>query len=153
MPEKHDSAFTRGLRRLFAAPIATLLSLLGIGVLLALPAGGYLLYGHLAQLMQGTTATPVLTAFLPVGAERKVALAVEQKLRALPGVAKTRLLPREDTLARMKASGTGGLTDALAVLPNNPFPDAIVVTPADDDPATLETLGTTVRQWREVEHV
>lgn len=153
MPEKHDSAFARGLRRLFAAPFATLLSILGIGVLLALPAGGYLLSSHLAALLQGSTATPELTAFLPVGADRKVAIAVEQKLKALPGVAKTRLLRREDTLARMKASNASGLADAIAVLPNNPFPDAIIVTPADDDPTTLETLGATLRQWREVEHV
>ncbi|NWG30625.1 MAG: hypothetical protein HXY29_03915 [Rhodocyclaceae bacterium] len=148
-----ESALKRALRRLFAAPIATLLSGFGIGVLLALPAAGYLLLGHLAGLAQGAAATPELTAFLPVGAERKTALAVEQKLKVLPGVAKTRLLAREDTLARMKASGAGGLADALAVLPANPFPDAIVVTPADDEPATLESLAATVRQWREVEHV
>ncbi|MDI6750673.1 MAG: cell division protein FtsX [Pseudomonadota bacterium] len=141
------------LRRLFAAPVDTLLAMLGIGVLCALPVGGYLLLTPLASLAQRTAAAPELTVFLPVAAERKASLAVEERLKALPGVAKTRLLKREDTLTRMKTKGTGGLADAIAVLPDNPFPDAIVVTPTDDDPATLDALAATVRQWREIEHV
>ncbi|WP_126443761.1 cell division protein FtsX [Sulfuricystis multivorans] len=137
--------------RLFAASFDTLLSMLGIGVLLALPSLGYLLFKPVALLMQGVAPSPELTVFLPVSVERKAALILEQKLKAQPGVAKTRLIPREDTLARMK--GAGGLADALAVLPDNPFSDAIVVTPADDDPATLEALAATLRQWREIEHL
>ncbi len=89
--------------------------------------------------------------FLAVDAERRAAQAVEARLKALPEVGKTQLLAREDTLARMKASG--GLADAIGVLPKNPFPDAIIVTPADDAPAALEQLAATVRQWRDVEHV
>lgn len=153
MSGKNSSAFAQGLRWLMTARWETLSSTLGIGVLLVLPAGGYMLSSHLAALMQGATVTPELTAFLPVGADRTVAFAVEQKLKALPAVAKTRLLPREDTLARMRASGTSGLADAIAILPGNPFPDAIVVTPTDDEPTTLEALAGTVRQWREVEYV
>lgn len=147
----HRRAFLLALRRLTATPLNTLLAVLGIGIALALPAGGYLLLTQVATLAQGATATPQLTVFLAVDAERKTALAVEARLKGQAGVAKTQLLAREDTLARMKASE--GLADVIGALPKNPFPDAIVVTPADDTPAAIEQLATTVRQWREAEHV
>lgn len=147
----HWNAFQRALSRLTAAPLNTLLALLGIGVALALPAGGHLLLSHLGSLTRDASPHPQMTLFLTLQAERKLAQAVELRLQGLPGVARTQLLPREDTLARMKANA--GLADAIAVLPKNPFPDAIIVTLADDTPAAFERLATTVRQWREVEHV
>jgi len=149
-------ALLLALRRLAAAPLNTLLSILGIGIALALPAGGYVLLGHVAQLAQGSSATPQLTVFLAGDTERRAAQAVEARLKALPEVGKTQLLAREDTLARMKSADGGGLADVIGALPKNPFPDAIVVTPADDAPAAIDTLAATLRnarEWREVEHV
>lgn len=142
------------VRRLVATPLNTLLSMLGIGIALALPAAGYVVLGHVTKLAQGASATPQLTVFLPVDADRKAAQAVEARLKALPAVAKTQLLVREDTLARMKAAGN--LADVIGALPKNPFPDALVVTPADDAPEAIDTLAATLRnakEWREVEHV
>lgn len=147
----HRNALLQALQRLLAAPVNTLLSLLGIGIALALPAGGYLLLTQVAGLSQGAAATPQITLFLPVAAERKAAEAVAARLKARPDIARTQLLMREDTLARMK--GAEGLGDAIATLPQNPFPDAIVATPADDSPATMEALARELRQWKEVEHV
>lgn len=147
----HGNACRLALRRLAAAPLNTLLSVLGIGIALALPAAVYLMLAHAGTLAQGRPATPQLTVFLAIDADRKAAQAVAAKLKAEPAVAGTELLAREETLARMKASG--GLADAIGVLPKNPFPDAIVVTPADDAPAALEQLAATVRQWPDVEHV
>lgn len=146
----HWNALRLALRRLAAAPLNTLLAALGIGIALALPAGGALLLNHVTALTHGVPATPQLTAFLAVEAERKTALATETRIGNLPGVARTQLLAREDTLARMRS---GALADAIGVLPRNPFPDAIVVTPDDNQPAAIERLATTLRQWKEIEHV
>lgn len=147
----HWNACALALARLAGAPVNTLLALLGLGIALALPAGGHLLLGQVAALAPGAKATPQLTVFLAVEAERPAAQALEARLRAQPGVARTQLLPREETLARMRTDA--GLAEVIAALPKNPFPDAIVVTPADEAPATLEGLAATVRQWREAEHV
>jgi cell division transport system permease protein len=147
----HWKACQLALTRLAAAPLNTLLSVLGIGIALALPGAGQQMLTHVAALTQNASATPQLTVFLNVDAERKTTQATEARLKGLPEVGKTQLLAREDTLARMKK--TEGLADVIVALPKNPFPDAIVVTPADDVPATIERLATTVRQWREVEHV
>lgn len=147
----HGKAFRLALRRLLASPVNTLLSIVGIGVALALPAGGQLLLDHVAALGRGASATPQVTVFMAVDAERKTAQSVEARLKDRGDVARTQLLAREDTLARMKKAD--GLADAIAALPHNPFPDAIVVTPASDDPAALEKLAQEARGWRQVEHV
>lgn len=147
----HAKACLLALRRLAVAPLNTLLSVLGIGIALALPAGGQLLLDHVAAMSRGAAATPQLTVFMAVDAERKVAQAVEARLKDRGDVAKTQLLAREDTLVRMKAAE--GLADAIAALPQNPFPDAVVVTPASDDPAVLEKIAGEVRGWRQIEHV
>ncbi len=146
-------AFVRALARLAAAPLDTLAAWLALGVLLALPVSGYLLLKPLTTWLEEAGIRPKLTVFLSLATDRKTALAVEQRLQSLSDVAQTRFLPREDTLARLKAEGGASVAQAIAALPDNPFPDAIVVTPANTTPATLELLATTTRQWREVEHV
>lgn len=147
----HRKAFLLALRRLSASPLNTLLSILGIGIALALPAGGYLLLEHVSTLGRGAATAPQLTVFMAVDADRKAAQAIEARLKDRGDVATTKLLAREDTLLRMKKSAE--LADVIAALPKNPFPDAIVVQPASDDPAALEKIAAEARQWRGIEHV
>jgi cell division transport system permease protein len=147
----HWKACRLALGRLASAPFNTLLAVLGIGIALALPAGGQLLVEHVAALGRGAATTPQLTIFLAVAADRQAAKAIESRLKERGDVARTQLLAREETLARMKSGE--GLADVIAALPQNPFPDAIVVTPADDSPEAMEKLAREARQWPKVEHV
>lgn len=147
----HRNALLLALQRLLAAPLNTFLSLLGIGIALALPAGGYLLLAGLAGLTQGGATTPQMTVFMTIAAERKSAQAVEARLKERADVARVQLQTREETLARMKARE--GLGDVIAALPQNPFPDALVVTPSDDSPAAMEALASELRKAKDVEHV
>ncbi|MBS3936758.1 MAG: permease-like cell division protein FtsX, partial [Sulfuritalea sp.] len=152
---RHDeltrrSAFAIALRRL-ATSFDALLAMVGVGIALALPALGYWAHDRAAVPMQDGAVRPQITVFLAVEAEPGTTEAVEKRLKAIEIVGATRLLARADTLERMKTSG--GLAEAIAALPGNPFPDAIVITPADAAPAALEALVAQLRQWREVEHV
>lgn len=147
----HRKALLLALRRLAATPLNTLLAVLGIGIALALPVGGWLLVEHVAALGRGAAATPQLTIFLAVEADRQAAKAIESRLKERGDVARTELVTREETLSRMKAEQ--GLADVIAALPQNPFPDAVIVTPADDSPAAMEKLANEARQWPKVEHV
>lgn len=51
----------------------------------------------------------------------------------------------------MKANAD--LREVIDVLPDNPFPDAFIVTAIDDQPATLDSLVEEFRQWPQVAHV
>lgn len=148
---QHGHALLIALRRLAASPVNTLLSLVAIGVALALPAGGQMLLANALQLARSVSPTPQISLFMDLAADRAAAEAVGLRLSKHDGVRTARFVAREDTLARMRQSE--GLGEVIDALPRNPFPDAYVITPADDGPAAMEKLAAELRQWPKVEHV
>jgi cell division transport system permease protein len=84
-------------------------------------------------------------------ADRRAATEIGARLAQFGGVKQVQFLSREDTLARMKANP--GLRDVIEALPANPFPDAFIVTAADDSAVAMEKLAVEFRQWPKVEHV
>jgi len=147
----HTEAFALALRRLAAAPLNSLLSLLAIGIALALPAGGQMLLANAQQLAGSTASTPQISLFMAPGADARATEEIASRLKKFSNILTTEFISREKTLARMKSSQ--GLKDVIEALPGNPFPDAFVVTAADDRPETLEKLAAEFRQWPKVEHV
>ena len=147
----HREAALLALRRLAAAPVNSLLSLLAIGVALALPAGGQMLLANALHLASTTSAVPRISVFMATNADRRAATEIESRLGKHGAVKQVQFLPREETLARMKTNP--GLRDVIEALPGNPFPDAFVVTAADDSPEAMEKLAVEFRQWPKVEHV
>lgn len=151
---QHGKAIVWSLRRLTAAPMNTLLSLLAIGIALALPAGGQMLLSNALQIARnadGAGATPQISLFLSLDADRKTSEAIGASLKNHAGVRESQFVPRGDTLQRMQADKS--LAEVIAALPGNPFPDAFVVTPKNDQPAAMEQLRDEFRLWPKVEHV
>jgi len=139
------------LRRLVAAPINTLLSLLAIGVALALPAGGQMLLANTQRLAETSSAMPQISLFMATDASTQATKEIEARLKNFGGVKQVQFLPREKTLARLKTNE--GLRGVIEALSSNPFPDAFVVTASDNHPLALEKLAAEFRQWPKVEHV
>jgi cell division transport system permease protein len=148
---QHRLAFLLALRRLTGAPVNTLLSLLAIGIALALPAGGQMLLANALQAGSKLTPTPQISVFAEVGADKRAVQDIGARLKNIPGVKSIRFVSRDEALTRMKAGE--GLADVIDALPGNPFPDAYVVMPADERPATMEQLATEFRKLPRVEHV
>lgn len=147
----HREATLLATRRLAAAPVNSLLSLLAIGIALALPAGGQMLLANALQLAGTASAAPQISIFMAANAERQAAIDIESRLGKLGGVKQAQFVAREETLARMKTNS--GLRDVIEALPANPFPDAFVVTASDERPEAMEKLAAEFRQWPKVEHV
>ena len=146
------AAIALAFSRLWVAPVGSALALLAIGVVLALPAGTWLLVKNADRLVRGTApATPELTLFLAVDAEPAATDAVVQRLSAHGGVRTYRRVTREETLARLQAEE--GMREVLELLPNNPFSDAVIVVPRDESPQAIEALAAEARSWPRVEHV
>ncbi|MCX7175039.1 MAG: permease-like cell division protein FtsX [Proteobacteria bacterium] len=151
---QHGQALSWAVRRLGAAPVNTLLSLVAIGIALALPAGGQMLLGNALQLARsaGTdNATPQISLFLTLDADRKAADGIATRLKNLPNAKEVRFVSREEALKRMQAGQ--GLAEVIAALPKNPFPDAFVVKPRDESPAATESMREEISRWAKVEHV
>jgi len=97
------------------------------------------------------SALPQISIFMAANAERQATTELGARLGQTSGVTKVRFIAREETLARMKASA--GLREVIEALPANPFPDAFVVSVADESLPAMERLAVEIRQWPKVEHV
>lgn len=140
------------VRRLLATPVNTLLSLLAIGIALALPAGGQMLLANALQLAAANAAgAPQISLFVALDAPRQAADELNERLRRRDDIRQLRFVPREETLARMKAAE--GLGEVIDALPKNPFPDAFVIDPKNDAPAAMENLAQELKKLPRVEHV
>ena len=147
----HVAALHLALCRLAAAPLNTLLSVLAISVALALPAGGQMLLSNAVRVVRSAAPQPQLSVFMGVGVEEKATALVGERLRQHPKVASVEAISRDATLTRMKASA--GLKDVIEVLGRNPFPDAFVVTPRNDNAEAMESLAADLKKLPKVEHV
>ena len=149
---QHLRGLVWALRRLALSPLNTLLSLLAISVALALPAGGQLLLRNGMQIAKSASATPELSLFLSLDAERKHVDEIAARLKRHPGLKSFRYVARADTLKRFEARP--GFAEVISVLPGNPFPDAFVAVPRDDASAeTLEKLREEFKRWPKIEQV
>ena len=147
----HQRSAALAWRRIATTPVNSLLSLLAIGIALALPAGGQMLLSAVRHLAGTASATPQISVFMAVNADRAMANDVRSRLEQRPGVKQIQFLSREETLARMKSGA--GLRDVIEALASNPFPDAFVVGVRDERPEAMETLAAEFRKLTGVEHV
>lgn len=148
---QHGRALGWALSRLAAAPVNTLLSLLAVGIALALPAGGQMLLGNALQIVKNASAGPQISVFLSLDADRKAVAEIAARLHKKPQIKELRYVSRSEALKRFQARK--GLAEVLAALPSNPFPDAFVVIPRDRTPAAMDELRDEFSRWPKVEHV
>ncbi len=147
---QHLAALRDALRRLSAAPLNSLLSLLVIGVALTLPTAGWLTLDNLRKLTGDAPGVQQISIFLVLDAGKSEFADLESRLKeARPG--SWRFVSREEALKRLQASE--GMAEIIDSLPRNPLPDAFVVTPSDAQPEALEQLAKTFSAWPKVAHV
>ena len=149
---QHLNGLIWALRRLALSPINTLLSLLAISIALALPAGGQMLLRNGLQFAKGASATPELSLFLTLDADRKAVDEIAARLKGHSAVKNFRYVPRADTLKRFEARP--GFAEVISMLPGNPFPDAYIAVPRDESSAeALEKLREEFSRWPRIEQV
>jgi cell division transport system permease protein len=150
---RHLQALFGALGRLMRAPLATLLTLIVIGVALALPTGLAILVENLR------TATGDMENALDFTVHFKTATPIERvqqiakNARERPDIAKVTVRTADEALEEFKtASGFG---DALSALTDNPLPHHLVVRPAQSasGPTEIESMRRYFSAFPEVELV
>lgn len=147
---QHEAALASAFRRLLAAPLNTLLSLLVIGIALTLPGTGYVLLDNLRDLGNSASGVQQISLFMQLEATRKDVGEIESRLKAA-STGKWRFVPKEEALKRIKANE--GMAEIVASLPRNPLPDAFIVEPTNTGPEALEVLRKEMASWPKVAHV
>ena len=150
---RHLQAFFGAAGRLARAPLATLLTLIVIGVALALPAGLALLVNNLrvatGDLSNAVDFTVHFKLGTPIERVRQIAKSAGER----PGVDSVTVTTAEAALEEFKlASGFG---DALAALKDNPLPHHLTVKPSRNasGPTEVESLRRYFAAFPEVEIV
>ncbi len=150
---RHTQALLGALGRLARAPLATVLTLLVIGLALALPAALGMLVRNAesatGRLGRAVDMSVYLRSSVPI--ERARQLAIEA--RAVHGVARVQVISAAAGLRQFrKYSGFGAALDAL---PSNPLPNVlrVVPQPRSSGAVALEQLQRTFARWPEVSMV
>jgi cell division transport system permease protein len=148
---QHVRTFAATVARLARAPVASLLNIGVIGVALAMPVGFYVGLVTLQALARDFAASPQLSLYLALDADRGDVARIESLLKKHPGVRRFRHISREEALRELTARA--GLGDVIDGLGRNPLPDAFVIDAGDGTARSLETLRDEFRRWPGIEHV
>jgi cell division transport system permease protein len=148
--ERHAQALLGSLGRLARAPFATFLTIVVIGIALALPAALYVVVSNMRTVTAGLGETVQLSVYLRMSTTESEAKKAASAIAAQSGIQETEIVSPEEGLAEFrKLSGIG---DALKALPENPLPWLVKVRPAalHDSAAAVEGLAA---ELRKIEHV
>ncbi len=151
--ERHAQSLLGSLGRLARQPFATILTIVVIGIALALPAALYLAVANLRVVTAGLSDTVQLSVYLRMTTTAEEANKVKSALEARREIAESVLVSPEEGLAEFRA--LSGIGDALQALPENPLPWLIKVRPAppQDSAAAVEELAAELRKSEHVELV
>jgi cell division transport system permease protein len=150
---RHLQALFGALGRLARTPLASLLTLIVIGVALALPAGLALVVDNLRAATGDLGAAVDFTVHFKAGTPIERVQQIAASARARPGVASITVTTAAQALEEFKqASGFG---DALTALEDNPLPHHIVVrpSPSASGPTEIESMRRYFSAFPEVDIV
>ncbi len=132
------------------APLATLLTILVIGVAVAMPSGLYVLLSNLDRAAGGVKPQIELTLFLKSDVPESASKALATDLAKQPDVAGVVFISKTEGIRKLEAAG---LSDITAGLPENPLPDTLVLTPKETSPEALDTLYNRLTKLETVQQV
>jgi cell division transport system permease protein len=150
---RHVQALLGSVGRLSRAPVATLLTVMVVGLALALPLSLRLLVDN-TRAATGDLANAVdVSVYFKADVSLERAEQLRRNASERAGVATVTLLPADRALEEFREYS--GFGEALEALESNPLPHVLNVQPAPDasGPAQIEQLKRYFAAWPEVEIV
>jgi cell division transport system permease protein len=148
--DQHARCFASTLVKLARTPLGSIFNIMVIGIALCLPVGLYVLIDNLQVASGQLAAEPQISAYMALDASRAEIAQIETRLKQHARVQRYRFVPRDQALQELKQSS--GLADVIDSLPQNPLPDAYIVSAKDNTPQALESLREEIAQWPRVVH-
>lgn len=132
------------------APLATLLTILVIGVAVAMPSGLYVLLSNLDRAAGGVKPQIELTLFLKTDVPESTSKALAADLAKQSDIAGVVFISKTEGIRKLEAAG---LSDVTAGLPDNPLPDTLILTPQQTNPEALDALYNRLTKLDSVQQV
>ncbi len=138
--ERHLQTMVGSLGRLWQQPFAALLTVLVIGIALALPACLHVLVQNVRAASGGWNNALDVSVYMKQSASLADAKSVAERVKKRRDVAEVTVVPADDALAEFRRNS--GFGEALDALKDNPLPHALIVRPAETfrDSGHVETL-------------
>ncbi|HEX6997545.1 MAG TPA: permease-like cell division protein FtsX [Gammaproteobacteria bacterium] len=147
----HAQGLVSAAGRIARQPGGALLTVLVIGVALALPGGLRVLVSNADALSGSWDRAADFSAYLALGVADERARALAKQIGERPDVAAVELITPDAALAEFrKRSGMGAAVDAL---PENPLPHTLVIRPASGAAGDVEALAAAIAALDDVELV
>jgi cell division transport system permease protein len=135
---QHVYALALAFRRLAGAPVAHFLTVVVVGLSLALPAVLFRIVSDATDLAHAEAGPPKLTLFLHADASESTIRSVRAGLEARQDLAKVLYVAPAEALAELQKRS--GLDDVLAGLEHNPLPPVFAIQPRAAEPERLLAL-------------
>ena len=150
---RHTHALLSSAGHLTRAPIATIFTVLVMGLALALPLGLDVLVRNVRAATGDFSGAVSVSVFLKAGVAQARAEQLARTARERPGVAAVQLITATQALAQFRAQS--GFGEALDALQDNPLPHVLAITPraANANPGFMESLRRYLSAWPEVDTV
>lgn len=125
---QHRQACIASLNRIKMAPFSTLMTLLVIGIAIALPAFLYVLLNNAVNVSKGWDDNARISVYLNENVSDPQAAQLVQQIQSWPDVKNVAYISPTQGLKQFAAQS--GLSDAVSQLPKNPLPGVIEVEPS-----------------------
>ena len=144
--ERHVQTLVGSLGRLWTHPFATVLTVLVIGIALALPACLHVLVQNVRTASGGWSNALDISVYMKPAASLADTKQAAERIRKRRDVDEVSVIPADDALAEFRRSS--GFGEALEALKDNPLPHALVVRPDAEfrSPAQVEALTAELKQ-------
>ena len=125
--QQHRHSIGNSLARIASKPVGLMLTVLVLGVALALPVLFWVVIDNARGLSSGLREAGQITVFLKPSVDDREAVSYAEQLRANSAVAEVTLRTPAQGLEEFRS--LSGFGDALDALDGNPLPSVLVVTP------------------------
>ncbi len=127
---RHAQVALASLGELWRQPLATLMTILVIGIALALPAGLYVLHKNIEQISGQWQQATRISLFLKADVKDGRGEQLAEQLRSWPDIQKIDFQSSSQSLQEFRS--VSGLGEVLDSLPENPLPAVIIIEPVAD---------------------
>lgn len=125
---RHLQVALASLGRLVRAPLSTLMTILVIGIALALPSALYLILNNVRDLSGSWDGAASISLFMQQDISEEVATRLATRLENEPDIQRVQVVSREQALEEFRQ--LSGMAGALDALQSNPLPSVLIVEPA-----------------------
>lgn len=135
---RHLQVMLASLGQLWRQPLASLMTILVIGIALSLPAGLSVVFHNVETISSEWDDASQISVFLNPSVSDKRGQQITAQLDEWPDIAATRFQSADQSLAEFRRQT--GMSELIETLPDNPLPAVIII-----DPVAVDSNSTSIR--------